>query len=324
MSTGREDSLALSVVIPVLNAERDLPGCLESIRRQRPPAGGYEIVVADGGSSDATRRVAEAAGARVVDNPERKAEPGVAFGVQASGGRFVTVLAADNRMGGEGFMERMLEPFTDPAVVAAFPRVVSTAADGLAGRYFNRYSDPFNHFVYGSLNTSIDLMFRARMTRLQPTVAEHPLLAIAQGCTFRAGLVYQGPPEKADDVLAIVGLIEDGGQFALVPGAELEHHHVSGLASIYGKYWRRTAEALEGRQGYLRRASKLAGVRRFKQWLWLPYSFSLVVPAVHGALLAARHRDPLLLYHPVVNTVVFAAVVRGGLAGALRRARGKG
>ena len=27
-----------------------------------------------------------------------------------------------------------------------------------AGRYFNRYSDPFNHFVYGSLNTSIDLM----------------------------------------------------------------------------------------------------------------------------------------------------------------------
>jgi hypothetical protein len=307
----REAGLALSVIIAVLNAERDLPACLESIRRQRPPGGGYEIVIAEGGSSDATRAIAEAAGARVVNNPERKAEPGYAFAVQASRGRFVTVMAADNRMVGEDFMERMLEPFADNAVVAAFPRVVSTAKDGLAGRYFNRYSDPFNHFVYGSLNTSIDLMLRARKSRLRPTVENHPLLAIAQGCTFRTGLVYQGPPAEADDVLAVINLIEQGGEFALVAGAELEHHHVSGGATIYRKYWRRTAEALGGEQGYLRRKGKLTRARRLRRWLWVPYSASLILPAVHGALLAARHRDPLLLYHPFVNTVLFAAVLRG-------------
>jgi hypothetical protein len=319
-----EVGLALSVVIPVLNAERDLPVCLESIHRQRPPAGGYEIVIADGGSSDATRAIAEAAGARVVDNPERKAEPGVAFGVQASRGRFVTVLAADNLMGGDDFMETMLEPFADPKVVAAFPRVVSTARDGLAGRYFNRYSDPFNHFVYGSLNTSIDVMLRAGKARLRPTVANHPLLAIAQGCTFRAGLVYQGAPAEADDVLAVVSLIERGGEFALVGEAELEHHHVSGMASIYRKYWRRTAEALQGKQGYLRREDKMAPGRRLRKWIWIPYSASIVAPALHGALLSMLYRDPLLLYHPVVNTVIFAAVVRGGVAGGLRSARGRG
>jgi hypothetical protein len=209
------------------------------------------------------------------------------------------------------FMERMLEPFADPAVVAAFPRVVSTREDGLAGRYFNRYSDPFNHFVYGSLNTSIDLMLRAGRARVQPTVENHPLLAIAQGCTFRAGSVYQGPPAEADDVLAILSLIEQGGKLALVGAAELEHHHVSDLATIYRKYWRRTAEALEGKQGYLRREGRLAAYRRLRRWLWVPYSASIVLPTLHGALLAARHRDPLLLYHPVVNSVVFAAVLRG-------------
>lgn len=311
MTTEREAGPTLSVVIPVLNAGRDLPASLDSIRRQRPPAGGYEIVVADGGSADATRAIAEAAGARVVENPERKAEPGVAFGVQASRGRFVTVMAADNLMGGDDFMERILAPFADPAVLAAFPRVVSTSLDRLAGRYFNRYSDPFNHFVYGSINTSIDLMLRSGTTRLRPTVENHPLLAIAQGCTFRAGLVYQGPPADADDVVAVLSLLERGGEFALVEGAEIEHHHVSGLATIYRKYWRRTAEALEGKQGYLRREGRLTRARRLRRWLWVPYSMSLVAPAVHSAYLAVRHRDPLLLYHPLVNAVVFAAVIRG-------------
>src|SRR5205823_14430195 len=144
---------------------------------------------------------------------------------------------------------RILEPFADPSVVAAFPRVVSTGADTLAGRYFNRYSDPFNHFVYGSLDTSIDLMLKEGRLRLRSTPADHPLLAVAQGCTVRAGLVYQGPPEEADDVSAVIELLRAGGELALVPDALLEHHHVTGLRLIFGESWRRTEEALEGRQG---------------------------------------------------------------------------
>lgn len=319
MTAGSEPRPTLSVVIPVLNGARDLGACLESVTRQSPPPGGFEIVVADGGSQDETRAIAAAAGARVVDNPFLKAEPGVAVGMQAARGRLVTVMAADNRMRGKDFMTRIVAAFEDPSVVAAFPRVVSTAEDGLVNRYFNRYSDPFNHFVYGSMNTSIDLMLRDGRTLLRPTVANHPLFAIAQGCTVRAGLVYTGPPERADDVLAIIELIESGGAFALVGGAEIEHHHAGGLRPLYRKYWRRTREALGGEQGYLRRESRMATGRRVRRWLWVPYSLSIVAPAVHGAAMAARRKDPILLYHPVVNTVIFAAVVRGAAARFTRR-----
>ncbi len=314
MTQEREASLALSIVIPVLNAERDLGECVASIRRQKEPPGGYEIVVADGGSTDSTRRIAESAGARVVDNAYRKAEPGVAVGMQAARGRLVTVMAADNRMRGADFMLRIVAPFEEPEVVAAFPRVVSTSEDGLVNRYFNRYSDPFNHFVYGSLNTSMDLMLRRGRNRLRTTASKHPLLAVAQGCTVRGGIVYQGPPNEADDVLAIVQLFASGGEVALVGDAEMEHHHASGLGAMFRKYSRRTSEALGGEQGYLRRESQLTRMRQFKRWLWIPYSASLVAPAIHGAVLAARYRDPVLLYHPVVNTVIFAAVLRGALS----------
>jgi len=307
-------AVALSVVIPALNAERDLPACLASIKRQKPPPGGYEVVVADGGSTDSTRAVAEAAGARVVDNTFRKAEPGVAVGMHAARGRLVTVMAADNRMRGDDFILRMVGAFDNPDVVAAFPRVVSTSEDGLVNRYFNRYSDPFNHFVYGSMNTSIDLMLRSGMKVVRATTQDHPLFAVAQGCTLRAGSVYSGSPETADDVLAIIQLIESGGAFALVEDAELEHHHAGGLRPLYRKYWRRTQEALGGEQGYLRRESRMAPGRRFRRWLWVPYSATLLPPVLHGALMAARYRDPILLYHPVVNSVVFVAVLRGVLA----------
>ncbi len=310
----------LSVVIPVLNAAKDLAGCLSSIMRQNPPAGGFEVVISDGGSMDSTRAIASAQGARVVDNPHRRAEPGVAVGIQASRGRFVTVMAADNRMRGVDFMEKVLGPFRDPDVVAAFPRVVSTAEDGLVNRYFNRYSDPFNHFIYGALNTSIDLRLRRGEWLLKPDVEDHPLLAVAQGCTVRAGLIYQGAPAEADDVLAILELIETGGKLALVADAHLEHHHAGGLLPVYRKYWRRTMEALDGRQGFLRREQRMSTARRLRRWVWVPYSASLAGPAIHGVLLALRHRDPLLLYHPVVNTVVFAAVLRGAAARLLTRA----
>ena len=305
-----ESFIDLSVVIPTLNAERGLPTCLESIRSQRS-GHAYEIVIADGGSTDSTHRVAESAGARVVTNPFRKAEPGVAVGIRESKGRFVTVMAADNRMRGTDFIDRILSPFADPSVGAAFPRVVSTSEDGLVNRYFNRYSDPFNHFVYGSMNSSIDLMLRRGIQIIWPTVQSHPLLALAQGCTVRRSLIAAGPPDKADDVLAVVELIESGFGFALVNDAEIEHHHASGLGPLYKKYRQRTKEALTSDQGYLRRASRMSLSRRVKQWLWIPYSASLVGPAIYGTVLAARYRDPVLMYHPIVNAVVFAAVLRG-------------
>ena len=134
------------------------------------------------------------------------------------------------------------------------------------------------------------------------------------GCTVRAGSVYQESPNEADDVLAIIQLIESGGKIVLVEQAELEHHHASGLGPMYRKYSRRTQEALTSRQGFLRRESSMARARRLRRWLWIPYSATLVPPAVHGVYMAARHRDPVLLFHPVVNSVLFVAVARGALA----------
>jgi peptidoglycan/xylan/chitin deacetylase (PgdA/CDA1 family) len=61
----------ISVVIPALNEERLLPGCLESLRNQ-DYKGEYEIIVVDNGSTDDTAKIARNFGAKVVPCSERK------------------------------------------------------------------------------------------------------------------------------------------------------------------------------------------------------------------------------------------------------------
>ncbi|MDE2334123.1 MAG: glycosyltransferase, partial [Rhodospirillales bacterium] len=57
---GQEHLENIDVVIPTLNAAATLPATLASL------GAGIAVIVADGGSSDATGAVARAAGARVV------------------------------------------------------------------------------------------------------------------------------------------------------------------------------------------------------------------------------------------------------------------
>jgi glycosyltransferase involved in cell wall biosynthesis len=63
-------SLRLSFVIPVKNDADRLAGCLRRIAANRHSSFEIETIVADNGSSDGTRDVAAAAGARVICQPD--------------------------------------------------------------------------------------------------------------------------------------------------------------------------------------------------------------------------------------------------------------
>lgn len=82
----------LSVVIPALNEGNRVVDAINSAH-----APGVEIVVADGGSRDATRELATAAGALVVDSPPGRSEQ-LAAGVRASRGDAILLLHADTRL----------------------------------------------------------------------------------------------------------------------------------------------------------------------------------------------------------------------------------
>jgi glycosyltransferase involved in cell wall biosynthesis len=63
----------ISVVIPTINAERLLPRCFDSLILPAVRGVVREVIVADGGSSDATVTIADGAGAHIVQTGHRRA-----------------------------------------------------------------------------------------------------------------------------------------------------------------------------------------------------------------------------------------------------------
>ncbi|WP_120502946.1 TIGR04283 family arsenosugar biosynthesis glycosyltransferase [Sulfitobacter mediterraneus] len=87
----------ISVIIPTLNAEAVLPRCLESLMEGLEAGLIRELVISDGGSSDATGALAQAWGAEVVQGGASRGGQ-LRRGCAAGKGDWLLVLHADSRL----------------------------------------------------------------------------------------------------------------------------------------------------------------------------------------------------------------------------------
>lgn len=106
----------LSVIIPALNAARDLGRTLASLDRDAGRDDGLriaDVIVADGGSADASTAIAKDRGATVLGG-ERGRGPQLAAGAASAAGDWFLFLHADTRLG-PGWREEAARFMGDPA-----------------------------------------------------------------------------------------------------------------------------------------------------------------------------------------------------------------
>ena len=104
--------MKLSVVIPTWNEASNLQATLDALPRSA------EVVVADGGSGDATLEIARRAGAQVLSCPRGRARQ-MHAGALAARGDTLLFLHADAVLG-FGAEESMEQALSDPGVVGGF------------------------------------------------------------------------------------------------------------------------------------------------------------------------------------------------------------
>jgi glycosyltransferase involved in cell wall biosynthesis len=93
----QDQALELTVLMPCLNEARTVGRCVEAAQAYITRAGlRGEVVVADNGSTDGSRAIAEAAGARVVAIPERGYGAALMGGIAEARGRYVIMGDADD------------------------------------------------------------------------------------------------------------------------------------------------------------------------------------------------------------------------------------
>jgi glycosyltransferase involved in cell wall biosynthesis len=99
----------LTILMPCLNEAATVGTCIAKARAFLARAGiRGEVLVADNGSSDASRALAEQAGARVIEVPQRGYGAALAAGIAASRGRYVIIGDAD-----DSYDFGRLEPFVE-------------------------------------------------------------------------------------------------------------------------------------------------------------------------------------------------------------------
>ena len=91
-----EPTLELTILMPCLNEAETLAGCIGRAREFLARTGiSGEVLVADNGSTDGSRRIAAESGARLVEAPRRGYGAALATGIAAARGRYVIMGDAD-------------------------------------------------------------------------------------------------------------------------------------------------------------------------------------------------------------------------------------
>ena len=129
--------IIVSFVIPTLNAQKTLKTCLNSIIKQKYPSSNYEIIIADGGSTDKTLSIAKIYKSKIYQNPLKTAEAGKAVGVKKAIGRYICLIDSDNILPQSNWLKKMLVPLEmDSQIIGSEPiKFTYRAKSGLFERY---------------------------------------------------------------------------------------------------------------------------------------------------------------------------------------------
>lgn len=212
MSTPR-----VSVCLPTWNGAQHLARLLPALARQ-VLEGGFEISAIDSGSSDGTRELLEAAGARVEVIPQASFRHGPARNrcAAAARGEFLVFLSQDALPADEHFLARLVAAFEDPSVAGAQARILPSPGD-----------DPL------TARTALDLPEASdRPLTLgadSPGAGRPPFNDVASA--LRASVWRELPfPDVAfgEDLAWAEAALAAGHRLAFVPGAVCHHAHAYG------------------------------------------------------------------------------------------------
>jgi len=294
----------ISFVLPVLNAELFLPACLSSIRAQDYPRDRYEILVAEGGSTDGTRRIAEQHDCVIVEADGLLAEAGKQLAFQCAQGDYIAMLDADNEIAATDWLSQAVD------ALARYPDTLGFESYYLkhaSHTHLNRYltallliSDPIARSLAGRLR----LLRRDHDgVELYELPADGSYPTGANGFLFRSELLEQLKDMPSYHEAAFFpSLIRQGyRQLVKRQGCGVYHHYVSG----WGDYLRKRRRAM---MVYMLRKEEFSGTWDGagvgpRKLLTVLYHATLIGPAIEGVVRALATGDADWLLHPIASLV---------------------
>lgn len=315
----------ITILIVTLNNERTLARCLSAIAAQDYPKKNIEYLNIDGGSTDGTKKLLRRFGFRVIDSPVGKnAEAQRGVGLKLAKHNLIASLDADNYLPHKKWLRRMVQPFMDDQKIVH--------AGTLHFRYqkndalFNRYNA-----LFGAIDPIV--FYLGRPDRVPQYVREWTKGTIIKkmtdyvsvefnrdtlptvgcnGVVYRKDLLVkhaQSDPAHFLHIDVFADLVARGYNRFAVVNTDVIHDTAVSLSFLMKKriaflssYYLKTGV----KRRYLIYDPSQAG-DRWKLFLYIFYTVTLVKPLLDGLRGFFYLPDPAWFLHPVVCWVYLYA-----------------
>ncbi|SPE63350.1 hypothetical protein SBV1_970004 [Verrucomicrobia bacterium] len=244
----------VSIVLPVLNAAGVLENCLQSVARQTYPPAHYEVLIADGGSTDGSQAIALKYGARVIDDrASRHMEDSKRAALSQATGEYIVFLDADNEFTHPDYLEGAVR------ALARHPQALGLEAYYLASNKMTslcayltqllHISDPIC-WLMSAKPMLVATDGEAERWTLPPGTYSYPLGA--NGFVYRrSDLDSVKAGEKFQDTHIAMYLMQAGKrEWLRLPGRGVHHYYVDTLWNFLLKRRRAMVHFLNVRQEF--------------------------------------------------------------------------
>lgn len=319
----------LTIVMPTLNSASTIDMALSAARDQDLPAEDVEILVIDGGSTDATPEIAARHGARVVPNPRVQQEYAKHIGMMQARGRYAMYLDSDEVLASRDALSRRVRALRDHPDVGIVLTGGYRKPDGASAvnEYINLFSDPFAFFMqrissdyryyYGSMVRAFGGDERPEGFAKLSLPDALPVVDISAGNTIDVEYFRARFAGQVDDVrvipLVFTLIIRDGKKAAILKDDYVYHYSVDTFSRYVRKLkWRVVMNVHHSQEpgvGFTNREAMQPQSVRLKKLAFMPYSLTLVLPLLDGILMALTKRSPVALLHPVFTFYVGCQIV---------------
>lgn len=216
--------MSASLVIPALNAERELPALLEALQSQS--FGLDEILVVDSSSDDGTVETARSLGVRTMTVPRSDFDHGstrhMAF--LETTGDFVLFMTQDALPADRFYVERLLEPFSDPEVAMASGRQLPKPD----ARRFEQLVREFNYPAQSNVRSAEDVP----RLGMKAFFASDVCSAYRRSAYMECG-GFERPCNIYEDLLMAAAFLRGGWKVAYAADACVLHSHNLSPAEQY-------------------------------------------------------------------------------------------
>lgn len=314
----------ISVIMPTFNSEKTLEQSLKSIREQKINQELVEILILDGGSTDATLEIAKQYEATILKNERRLPEFAKQIGLMQAKGKYGIFIDSDESFTNMEALKRrlkVLEQYSRVKNVVSTGQVCIPGEKGI-NRYANYIGDPFSNFVYrfNGYNRMEDLSKQYRYEELEEGLlfqfeeSNYLPLFDALGNMFEVEaarrIYYQTGEDKSFAANIFSNMVQETKSAIIMKNDRICHQPGLSRKVYLNKIKWRVKNNLfqtEG-VGFSERSKKESGLQK-RKFLFIPYC-ALIVPVFLDAVrLVVKNKDGYFINHFWYTEYTFLMIV---------------